>query len=298
MLQVRSGDLTIDTDPTGEIRTYFARPDPRRSIPAWKALTPGADLSELYGAIVFVGASAAMLSDIVATPLSPSMPGVEAHAQILEQILSGVTLRRPDWGPGAEWMATALLCAALVATTWALAPQFAALVFAAVVCADRRGQLARVCARRASHRSDLSRVFGRRGLFHRRLDALCGETSPGARSSRSLRQVRLARGCGAACGNAGRARARRLAARAHPAVLRHPVVHHDLGGIQRLGAYAFPQPISDADDRRHSRCGGHRRQVHGRRHRRVLERAARRSRSREARGRSGAGDATDARRSE
>ena len=63
------------------------------------------------------------------------MPGVEAHAQILEQILSGVTLRRPDWGPGAEWMATALLCAALVATTWALAPQFAALVFAAVVCA-------------------------------------------------------------------------------------------------------------------------------------------------------------------
>ena len=32
-------------------------------------------------------------------------------------------------------MATALLCAALVATTWALAPQFAALVFAAVVCA-------------------------------------------------------------------------------------------------------------------------------------------------------------------
>ena len=75
------------------------------------------------------------LSDIVATPLSPSMPGVEAHAQIVEQLLSGQTLTRPDWAPSAEWMATAVICAALVATTWALAPQFAALVFAAVVAA-------------------------------------------------------------------------------------------------------------------------------------------------------------------
>jgi adenylate cyclase len=135
VLAVRNGDLTIDTDAAGEIRPYFARRDSRRSIPAWKALTPGADLSDLRGAIVFFGASAATLSDIVATPLSPQMPGPEAHAQILEQILSGVTLRRPDWAPSGEWMATALLCAALIATTWALAPQFAALVFVAVVCA-------------------------------------------------------------------------------------------------------------------------------------------------------------------
>ena len=133
VLQVRNGNLTIDTDPSGEIRVYFARPDPRRSIPAWKVLAPDADLSDLKGTIVFVGASAATLTDIVATPLSPVMPGVEAHAQIVEQILSGETLRRPDWGPAAEWMATAVICAALVATTWALAPQFAALVFAAVI---------------------------------------------------------------------------------------------------------------------------------------------------------------------
>jgi adenylate cyclase len=133
VLAVRNGDLTIDTDAAGDIRPYFARSDPRRSISAWKVLTPGADLSELRGAIVFVGASAVTLSDIVATPSSPEVPGVEAHAQILEQILSGVTLRRPDWAPSGEWMATALLCAALVATTWVLAPQFAALVFAAAV---------------------------------------------------------------------------------------------------------------------------------------------------------------------
>jgi adenylate cyclase len=133
ILAIRNGDLTIDTNAAGDVRVYFARSDPRRSIPAWKALTPGADLSDLRGSIVFVGASAALLSDIVATPLSPAMPGVEAHAQIVEQLLTGQTLRRPDWAPSAEWMATALICAALVATTWILAPHLAALVFAAVV---------------------------------------------------------------------------------------------------------------------------------------------------------------------
>ena len=133
VLAIKNGDLTIPTDPSGDVRVYFARPDPRRSIPAWKALTPGADLSDLRGSIVFVGASAALLSDIVATPLSPSMPGVEAHAQIVEQLLSGQTLRRPDWAPSGEWIATALICAALVATTWILAPYLAGLAFAAVV---------------------------------------------------------------------------------------------------------------------------------------------------------------------
>ena len=92
VIAIKNGALTIPTDPAGDVRVYFARPDPRRSIPAWKALEPGADLSAVRGSIVFVGASAALLSDIVATPLSPAMPGVEAHAQIVEQLLSGQTL--------------------------------------------------------------------------------------------------------------------------------------------------------------------------------------------------------------
>jgi len=133
VLAIRNGDLTIPTDATGDVRVYFAQADPRRSIPAWKALEPGADLSDLRGSIVFFGASAALLSDIVATPLSPAMPGVEAHAQIVEQLLSGQTLTRPDWAPSAEWMATALICAALVVTTWMLGPYLAALAYGAVL---------------------------------------------------------------------------------------------------------------------------------------------------------------------
>jgi adenylate cyclase len=65
--------------------------------------------------MVFVGASATGLSDFVATPLDPSTPGVEAHARLVEQILSRVTLVRPDWAPGAELITSAALSFALAA---------------------------------------------------------------------------------------------------------------------------------------------------------------------------------------
>jgi len=112
---IKVGDVVIPVQADGELRVYFAESDPRRSIPAWKVLQPDADLSDLAGKLVFVGPSASLLGDIVATPLNPSTPGVEAHAQLIEQILSGVTLQRPDWGPGAELFAGAALSLALAA---------------------------------------------------------------------------------------------------------------------------------------------------------------------------------------
>ncbi len=106
---IKVGDVVVPVQADGELRVWFAKSDPRRSIPAWKVLQPDADLSDLAGKLVFVGSSASLLSDIVATPLDPSTPGVEAHAQLIEQILSGVTLQRPDWAPGAELVAGAAL---------------------------------------------------------------------------------------------------------------------------------------------------------------------------------------------
>ena len=84
---VKDGDVVIPVQANGELRVWFGKSDPRRSIPAWKVLQNGADLSDLAGKMIFIGASASMLNDIVATPLDPSTPGVEAHAQLVEQIL-------------------------------------------------------------------------------------------------------------------------------------------------------------------------------------------------------------------
>ena len=112
---VKDGDVVIPVQANGELRLWFAKSDPRRSIPAWKVLQNSADLADLAGKLIFIGASASMLNDIVATPLDPSTPGVEAHAQLIEQILSGVTLQRPDWAPGAELVAGAALSLVLAA---------------------------------------------------------------------------------------------------------------------------------------------------------------------------------------
>ena len=88
---IKDGAVVVPVQADGQLRVWFAKSDPRRSIPAWKVLQTDADLSDLAGKVVLIGASASLLSDIVATPLEPSTPGVEAHAQLIEQILSGVT---------------------------------------------------------------------------------------------------------------------------------------------------------------------------------------------------------------
>ncbi len=79
---IKDGDVVVPLQADGQLRVWFAKSDPRRSIPAWKVLQPDADLSDLAGKLVLLGASASLLSDIVATPLDPSTPGVEAHAQL------------------------------------------------------------------------------------------------------------------------------------------------------------------------------------------------------------------------
>ncbi|SEM56501.1 adenylate cyclase [Syntrophus gentianae] len=50
---------------------------------------------EIEGRIVFIGATAPGLFDIRATPMDPSMAGVEVHANILDSILQGDFLVRP-----------------------------------------------------------------------------------------------------------------------------------------------------------------------------------------------------------
>ena len=82
---------------------YYSRDTSRRSIPAWRILQDGADISgELAGRIALIGTTAPGLGDVRATPLSPVEPGVMIHAQALEQILLGQFLERPDWVAGAE----------------------------------------------------------------------------------------------------------------------------------------------------------------------------------------------------
>ena len=222
---IKVGDVVIPVQADGELRVWFAKSNPRRSIPAWKVLQPDADLTDLAGKIVLVGASASLLSDIVATPLNPSTPGVEAHAQLIEQILSGVTLERPDWAPGAEPFASAMLSLALVA----LLPFVPILLDRDIRRVRRRSarlpRLVRVHSARSSLRPRRCPPLVRLRIPRRRRAALWPEAPAGERDPLGLRPLCFSRRRRPPRRTPGAASARRATARADRDVLRHPVVH-------------------------------------------------------------------------
>ncbi|MDI9849555.1 adenylate/guanylate cyclase domain-containing protein [Rhodoblastus sp. 17X3] len=119
---IKIGDLTIPTDGQGAIRPRFSLSDPRRMISIAALLRGEVAEDEIKGRIVLVGPTAAGLGDIKATPLEAAAPGVEIHAQILEQMLSGALLARPDWSPGAELVAALLLTLLMALILPALSP--------------------------------------------------------------------------------------------------------------------------------------------------------------------------------
>lgn len=99
---VRVGRSVLPTTPEGELWLRFASPDPRRTISAHRVLTTDFDDREVRDRIVLIGATAVGLLDLRATPLAASVPGVEVHAQAVEQMLSGEHLVRPSYATGAE----------------------------------------------------------------------------------------------------------------------------------------------------------------------------------------------------
>jgi adenylate cyclase len=100
---VRIGPLTIPTDSAGRVWVYYSKPREDRRISAASILSGNFDPALIKDHIVLIGTSAAgVVNDLQATPVAAGVPGVEIHAQLLEQILQGVYLSRPDWGKGAE----------------------------------------------------------------------------------------------------------------------------------------------------------------------------------------------------
>lgn len=99
---VRVGKTVLPTDANGELWLRFSRPDPRRYIPAHKVLDGTFDAQSVAGRDILIGTSAVGLLDLRATPLDSAVPGVEIHAQTLEQMLAGDHLTRPAFATGAE----------------------------------------------------------------------------------------------------------------------------------------------------------------------------------------------------
>ncbi len=102
---LRVGALDVPLSADGEIWIYYSGLPNMPVISAADFFDPAkADLlaEQIQGRILLVGTSAVGLRDIVATPIDAAMAGVKVHAEIIDQIASGVFLQRPDWMIGAE----------------------------------------------------------------------------------------------------------------------------------------------------------------------------------------------------
>lgn len=102
MMEVKIGQFTVPTTSAGESWVHYTKPVKERTIAAWKILAGEVPDAELQGNLLLIGTSAQGLMDLRFSPLGGVMPGVEAHAQMLEQALTDSFLQRPAWANSIE----------------------------------------------------------------------------------------------------------------------------------------------------------------------------------------------------
>jgi adenylate cyclase len=139
MVALRIGALEVPTDAAGRVWVHYTDPDDRarRHISARDVLHRRLAPDEVSGRIFLVGSTfaGAAVSDHVATPVTAQMAGVDIHAQLLEQIIAGWHLTRPDWLPPIEIAAMALIGIALGVAIPSLGAARGALLTLAVLAA-------------------------------------------------------------------------------------------------------------------------------------------------------------------
>ncbi|MBR1158378.1 CHASE2 domain-containing protein [Bradyrhizobium elkanii] len=120
--------FAIPTDLHGQLWIHYARRDPSIYVSAVDVLDGRVPPDRIAGKLIVVGTSAIGLNDIKTTPVTPAMPGVEVHAQVLESALTGDVVSQPNYGIGIEFFA-ALIMGLLVI---AFAPKFGPITLVAV----------------------------------------------------------------------------------------------------------------------------------------------------------------------
>lgn len=107
--KVSINDYDVPTDANGRIWVYYAGHRKNIYIPAWQVLAREVSPEKIKDKIVLIGTSAIGLLDIRSSPINPFLPGVEIHAEIIEQILHSQYLKRPQYFDGVEQIALVVI---------------------------------------------------------------------------------------------------------------------------------------------------------------------------------------------
>jgi adenylate cyclase len=118
----------LPTDRNGQLWVHFAHYDPSLYVSAADLLEGNVAPEKIARKLVLIGTSAVGLNDIKTTPVSPAMPGVEIHAQVLEAALTKMLLSQPTYGPVVEFAAAMILGIMVIA----FAPLFGPVTLVAV----------------------------------------------------------------------------------------------------------------------------------------------------------------------
>ena len=115
-MKIVIGDLALPTQADGSVFVHYAGHDINRYVSAVDVLEGRDDPDLIAGRIALVGVVGQGLVDYQLTPNGERLPGVEVHAEVIENIFAESLLRRPEAARGIEVDCFALL--ALMAVAW------------------------------------------------------------------------------------------------------------------------------------------------------------------------------------
>ncbi len=97
------GEMEIPTDRFGRLLVNYRGPAKTfKYISAYDVYMNKVAKKDIEGKFILMGTSAAGLLDLRATPFDSVYPGVEAHANAIDNIIKGDFLYRPSWAEGAN----------------------------------------------------------------------------------------------------------------------------------------------------------------------------------------------------
>jgi serine phosphatase RsbU (regulator of sigma subunit)/CHASE2 domain-containing sensor protein len=102
VVSVAAGNFAVPTESDGAVRVHYSPRDKRRYVSAIDVLQGRVEPEQLADKLVIVGVTGIVHVDYQETPLGDRMPGVEIHAQLLENLYEGASIMRPRWARGLE----------------------------------------------------------------------------------------------------------------------------------------------------------------------------------------------------
>jgi len=134
---IQLGDFYIPTDRHGRLVVNFRGGEKSfKYIPAIDILNNKFDKKDIEGKIVIIGTSAAGLLDLRATPFDSIYPGVEVHANVIDNILTQQFIQKPSWIDGVNLIHIVLLVFLIILLVAYLPLYIAILLIVAIFTSD------------------------------------------------------------------------------------------------------------------------------------------------------------------